>query len=158
MNATLETIHKIMRNMRAQIGTQEAAVAAIEAYGGRGAHLSLLSRKIHGSAEWTIADMMAFQSATGSTALTDYLIAEISEGMKGKTIRQAVNILAQSAVCSKECGEAISAAITCDDGDDEATSDALVEIAEARAALDKLEAAVKAKVSDGRLRAIGGSR
>lgn len=88
-------------------GCYDAAAETLNARWGRGASKSTISRKIAGSMEWTILDLIAFEDAAGSYPITRMLARRIDGGVKPST-----DGYADAGCISKEAGEAVQALLS----------------------------------------------
>lgn len=97
-----------------------------------------LSRKMNGSRQWTVNDVIALQSIAGSTRVTDAM----AEGRKaGKPQRDPLTALQHARALVHENGEGVEALMALHDGGSRADARAeLVDIVEtAQRAIDDLD-------------------
>ncbi|PTV94905.1 hypothetical protein C8J27_106174 [Rhodobacter aestuarii] len=139
MNGDIEQIHHIMRNLVRRIGGLDAYAAAFEAFTGKPQVISTISKKMSGSAEWWISDMLAAQHALGITTVSDRIDGMASVDAARRT-RRAISILASVKEMSRECSEAAIASVEAHcEGTIEAHEAALKEVAEAREVTEATE-------------------
>lgn len=117
-------------------GCYDAAAETLNARWGRGASKSTISRKIAGSMEWTVLDVIAFEDAAGSYPITRFLARRVDGAVKPSSGGY------EDAGCiSKEAGEAVQALLS-------ATQSACAgERADAIKELHDVEEAVKAAIA-----------
>lgn len=102
--------------------------------GAGGASKGTVSKKVSGNLDWTVADVIALEDASGRYPVTRML----ARRLENRPATEGGSLLQDGSSIAKESGEAISAILaaeqsTCADQ----KADAIAEILEARAALDR---------------------
>lgn len=129
-------IRRIVRaNMQAVVdwyGCFDAAAETINARWGGGASKGTISRKLNGSLDFTVAEVVALEDAAQRFPVTKLLARRLEHRNTGGS----GCLIAHSGVIAKECGEAISAILSAEQSScaDE-IADAIKEIDEAIGAL-----------------------
>lgn len=121
-------------------GCLDAAVATIDARWGLGCSKGTLSRKMSGSLDWTIADVLALEDAAGRYPVTQHLARRMGAAEPGP-----VSLVEAAGLISRECGEAVSAILAAQmSAKASDRAEALREISEAIEVLDAARAALQA--------------
>ena len=113
-------------------GCYDAVAETINARWGGGASKGTISKKISGLLDWTVADVIALEDASGRYPVTRLL----ARRLEGRNAVAVDSLIEQSGLIAKEIGEAISAILAASQSscaDDRAQ--AIKEIADAIEAL-----------------------
>lgn len=130
---TKEVIRATATSLINRLGCQEAAVEAINARWHGGCSKGLLSRKMHGHAEFTVMDVVALEDALGVYPLTKILARRLQGRSNGPV---ADCMIQQTGLIAKETGEAIAAILQAENSAGaQDRAQAITEIDEAIAAL-----------------------
>lgn len=127
-------------------GDVDAVAATFSAFWEKGTSKGTISRKMNGSLEWTVADMIAMEGATGDHVLTKFLARRLRPADAEEDGASIVDLVGSA---SKEGGEGVAAAlasIAASSGGDRAV--ALREVREAIDAFRRLESAIRAMDED----------
>lgn len=119
-----------------RIGCMDAVVEILGTRWGHSVSKGTISKKMSGDLDWTVADVVAIEDAVG-----DYPVTRLLMRRTTATEASSVPLVAQAAIISKECGEALSAvlgAVSSCQTQDQAR--AITEIDEAIAALKQARA------------------
>lgn len=114
--------------------------------GAGGASKGTISKKVTGTLEWTVADVIALEDAAGRYPITRMM----ARRLELRPLSDGGSLLMDGSSIAKESGEAISAILaaeqsTCADQ----KADAIAEILEARAALDRCLSRLERAVAKG---------
>jgi hypothetical protein len=135
-------------NMKAVIdwyGCFDAAAETINARWGGGASKGTLSRKLSGSLDFTVPDVIALEDAAQRFPVTKLL----ARRLESRSNAGVGCLIAQSGAIAKECGEAISVILSAEQSScaDE-TADAIKEIDEAIGVLKEARGILEARKYD----------
>lgn len=112
-------------------GCLDAAALTLDARWGRGASKGTLSRKIAGSLDVTVCDVIALEDAAGRYPITHWLALRLADA-----VPEARDMRALAAGIAKESGEAVAAILAAELSDRAGDrAQALVEMDEAIAAM-----------------------
>jgi len=134
-------LRKISRaNMKSIVdwfGCFDAVAETINGRWGGGASKGTISKKVSGNLDWTLADVIALEDASGRFPVTRLL----ARRLEGRTVLVDNCLMQQSGVIARESGEAISAILAAEQssGADE-KAQAIKEIDEAMLALRQARA------------------
>ena len=125
----------VRANMKAVIdwyGCYDAAAETINARWGGSASKGILSRKLNGSLDFTVADVIALEDAAQRFPVTKLL----ARRLELRTNANADCLIKQSGVIARECGEAIAAILSAEQSCcADQTAEAITEVDEAITAL-----------------------
>lgn len=102
-------LRKISRaNMKSIVdwfGCFDAVAETINARWGGGASKGTISKKVSGTLDWTLADVIALEDASGRFPITRLM----ARRLEGRIVMNENCLMQQSGIIAKESGEAISA-------------------------------------------------
>lgn len=136
-----EVVRVSMKAILDRLGCYDAAAATINARFG-GASKGTISKKVSGVLDWTVADVLALEDATGQYPVTRFLARRLeTRGPLGP------GLMVQSGVIARESGEAVSAILAAEQSSDAGErAEALKEIDEAIEALSAARARIEGVV------------
>jgi len=85
-------------------GCYDAAAETINARWGRGASKGTISKKVTGQLDWTVADVIALEDASGRFPVTRMLARRLESGSKPESC-----LLQHAGSIAREAGEAVGA-------------------------------------------------
>ncbi|MGB0901174.1 hypothetical protein [Halocynthiibacter sp.] len=131
-------LRKISRaNMKSIVdwfGCFDAVAETINARWGGGASKGTISKKASGVLDWTVADVIALEDASGRFPVTRLM----QRRLEGRLVMAEGCLVAQSGIIAKESGEAISAILSAEQSScANEKAQAITEIDEAMLALQQ---------------------
>ena len=150
----LRTLTALMQGLiSGTFGCLDAAAETLNARWGRGASKGTLSRKLSGSLDWTLADVIALEDAAGRYPVTRMLARRL-EGARTGVERSALD---HAGSISKEAGEAVAAILSATQSADAGDlAQAIKEIEDVERAVREARARLDADLARGRLRSVRG--
>jgi hypothetical protein len=149
---SLPDLHRQLRAAMAALidgtyGCYDAAAATMAARWGGPVAPSTLSRKMTGSLDWTVADVVALEDAAGRYPVTTILARRLAADAGAAA---PLSLVCQAGLISREAGEAVAAIIQADqsagaDAGADAGAEALVQVDEALEALRQARAKLEAR-------------
>jgi hypothetical protein len=126
-----------MKSIVGWFGCLDAAAETINGRWGGGVSKGTISRKMSGTLDWTIADVIALEDAVGRYPVTRIM----ARRLENKPELNAENLVSQSGAIAKESGEAVAAILTAEQSPNTgAKAVAITEIDEAIYALRQARA------------------
>ncbi len=101
------TARLVLALIQGRFGCLDAAAATINARWGRGACKGTMSKKARGEFDWTLADVIALEDASGAFPVTQYLAGRMAPG----AISGAASLSDHAGCISREAGEAVCAVL-----------------------------------------------
>jgi hypothetical protein len=130
-----------MKSIVDWFGCFDAVAETINARWGGGASKGTISKKISGVLDWTLADVIALEDASGSFPVTRLL----ARRLEGRVVAVGDNLVVQSGLIARESGEAIAAILAAEQSSSaDEGAQAIKEIDEAMHALGLARAALEA--------------
>jgi len=131
-------LRKISRaNMKSIVdwfGCFDAVAETINARWGGGASKGTISKKASGALDWTVADVIALEDASGRFPVTRMM----QRRLEGRCVMTENSLVAQSGIIAKESGEAIAAILSAEQSSSaDEQAQAIKEIDEAMLALQQ---------------------
>lgn len=124
-------INALMRSLVQRFGCLDAVAAMIGARFGAAPSKATLSKKMAGKLDWTVADLLALEDASGAFPVTAML-----NRRRGRDDVVPGCLVTESAAVAREAGEAVSAMLRANQSNcDMDRADALREVGEAIEAL-----------------------
>lgn len=148
MSDARRTTRAAMAALIQSIGCLDAVAATIAARWGEGCSKGTISRKLAGSLDFTLADLIALEDATGRYPVTHILARRLQAGAGAPPVGATGDLRRDAAEISREVGEAVAAILSAQmsaSGRDEAQ--AIVEIDEALVVLRRARARLDLEVS-----------
>lgn len=136
MNDPRHLIRATMRAMIDRLGCYDAAAEVLNARWGGGHSKGTISKKLSGSADFTVLDVIAFEDATGSYPITKFM----ARRLKDDEDQRDADLLSAGSAVAKETGEAISAILACVQSD--GAGERAQAIKEGREAVEALKGAL----------------
>ena len=132
----IKAVQVAMRAMVQRVGCLDAAAAIIGARMGAVPSKGTLSKKLAGSLDFTIVDLIALEDASSCFHVTTMLVKRMSAAIVAPGC-----LIEEGAIVAREGGEAVSAILMASQSNGtQNTTRALVEVDEAIAALQKVRA------------------
>lgn len=134
-----------MRSILDWLGCYDAAAETINARWGGGANKSMISKKAKGNLDWTIADVIALEDASGRYPVTKMMARRLED----RNEEPGGDLLSDGSSIAKESGEAISWVIAAEQSNSaDDLAQAIKEIDEAVESLDRARSRILSKMGD----------
>jgi len=125
--------HASMRALVEGYGCYDAVAEVFNARWGGGASKGTISKKMSGQLDWTVAEIIALEDASGHHPITRLLARRLEE----RNNCGGGSLMAQTGAIAKESGEAIAAILAAEQSfDADECAQAVTEIDEAVAAME----------------------
>ncbi|OWJ81388.1 hypothetical protein [Haematobacter missouriensis] len=131
-----------MRGLVGRLGCLDAVAETLNARWGGGHSKGTISRKLHGSLDWTVRDIVGLEDAVG-----DYPVTRMLERRRADAgIAIPACMIRQSGVISRETGEAVAAILAAEQSECAGDrAEAIKEIGDAIAALTAAQRRLEGK-------------